>query len=582
MGLIPDRTIDEILGRVDIVEVIGERIPLRRAGRNFRARCPFHTEKTPSFMVSQEKQIWHCFGCGVGGNVFGFVARYENLSFPEAVRMLAEKAGIEVPGPERLSGSDAVRASLYEALDRAVRFYQERLKDAAEGEAARNYLIGRGIDDKTRDLFRLGWAPAARTHLVRWVKEQGLSPELFIRVGLAVRQPDGALCDRFHGRLMFPIADVRGRVVGFGARVLDQSLPKYINSPDTELYSKGANLYGLHLAREAARKDRTLICVEGYLDALTLYQHGIQNCVATLGTALTPEHARLIRRFADDCVLVFDADRAGEEATLRGAEVLMGDDLGLKVLSLGHVKDPDELVREEGPEKFIELARKAEDLFEFRLRLMSARYGTRDARSQWKVVSALLGTLAGISNAVIRANYIRRLSSALSLPEEAIVVELNKARRKGRTPAGEAPVHRGEGRRFIEERLLLGLMLGDEEAVATVREKLRPEDFHNPDYRALASHLFKQEDPQRLARPAALLEDVESPALAALLTSLSAESEHYTNRPQMIQDCIRRVQRNEAHQRRRDLIEEIRLAERHRDEGRVNKLLTSLKDVQVI
>ena len=582
MGRIPDQQIEEILNRLDVVEVIGQYVPLKRVGRNFKARCPFHNEKTPSFMVSQEKQIWHCFGCGTGGNIFSFCMRMENVSFPEAARMMADKAGIRIEEAKGDPARAGYRERLYEVNERAVQFFQGKLKEEAEGAEVRRYLEQRGIDQATQDLFRLGWAPRSKDAFSRWAEQQGLSRELLVKLGLTMDPGQSGCPDRFRGRLMFPIADPRGRVIGFGARVIDSSGPKYINSQESELFHKGQSLYGIQATQSDIRKTRQVICVEGYTDLLMLYQKGIRNAVATLGTALTPEHARLIRRFADECTLVFDSDSAGQEAMLRGAEVLMPYDLGVKVLRLPRGKDPADMVRDEGPARFLELVHRAQDLFEFKMRVMLERHGMRDVRSQWKVVSALIPTLIGLPNAVVRAGYIRKLASTLSLPEDSIRVELNKARQRGRKKeATPPPAVREQGdRSHPEERILIGIMLEDEEAIAFIKGHLKSEDFRHPDLRLITQLIFDQTARGNPLGLAQLIKEVASPRVEPLLTAIWAESEAYVDRPQMMEDCIRRIKQNQRNVRLMDLKNRIRQEDEERDDPTRMRLLSEFQKVQ--
>jgi DNA primase len=361
-GLIPDSFIEELLGRIDIVEIIERRVPLKKAGREFQARCPFHDEKTPSFTVSPQKQFYHCFGCGAHGSAIGFLMNYEGLEFVDAVEDLARHAGLQVPREARSAPRPA--AGLYEVLEEAAAWYQSQLKDSAE---AIEYLKGRGLSGEISAYFGVGFAPAGWDNLIKTVGTDEKKLDLLKRAGMLSEGKSGEY-DKFRHRIMFPIHDRRGRVIGFGGRALDDDGPKYLNSPETELFHKGRELYGLFLARKSqARLDRVLV-VEGYMDVVALAQFGFRNCVATLGTATTGDQAELLFRAADEVIYCFDGDRAGRKAAWRALEATLPrlrEGRQARFLFLPDGEDPDSMVRREGQEAFTARLDDAQPLSEF-------------------------------------------------------------------------------------------------------------------------------------------------------------------------------------------------------------------------
>jgi DNA primase len=355
-GRIPREFIDELLNRVDIVEVIDARVPLKKAGKDFKACCPFHDEKTPSFTVSQTKQFYHCFGCGKNGSAIGFLMDYEHLSFPEAVADLAARAGLTVPVEAGVAAPDSGSQPLLDLLNEAGRFYRQQLRSHPASGKAVDYLKGRGLSGEIAQSFGLGFAPEGWDNLVKALGKDDATRDRLVAAGLAAKKEGGGWYDRFRNRVIFPIHDHRGRIVGFGGRVMDpKDEPKYLNSPETALFHKGRELYGLYRARDAIKKSGRVLVVEGYMDVVALAQHGIDYAVATLGTAATRDHLERLYRHAPEVVFCFDGDRAGREAAWRALEVtlpLLHEGRQASFLFLPEGEDPDTLVRKEGREAF--------------------------------------------------------------------------------------------------------------------------------------------------------------------------------------------------------------------------------------
>ncbi|MBI2095309.1 MAG: DNA primase [Candidatus Omnitrophica bacterium] len=400
--MIPDAVLSQIQERLDIVEVVSDFVPLRRAGRNFKANCPFHEERTPSFVVNPDKQIFHCFGCGVGGNVFSFLMKFEKKDFREVVEALAEKTGVEIPKDRTENPAAQKRtAQALEANRLALEFYHECLLTKAEAQTARRYLESRGIRRETIEHFKIGYAPESWDALYRALKDRA-SEETLEKNGLVLPKKGGGFYDRFRGRVIFPILDAKGICVAFGGRVLDQSLPKYLNSPESEIYSKGRNLYGLFQARKSVRENDGAVVVEGYMDLIACHQAGVTGVVASLGTALTEEQARLIRRHTSNVTILYDADKAGEMATLRGLEIFLEQALEVKVVRLPEGHDPDSYLQERGGEALKAELAGAKSLFEFRLSLAKAKHDAGALEGRVKIaneMALLLGKVRGRAEA---------------------------------------------------------------------------------------------------------------------------------------------------------------------------------------
>lgn len=364
---ISEEILEKIKSQNDIVDVISERVRLRKSGRNFTGLCPFHNEKTPSFSVSQEKQIYKCFGCGEAGNVISFVMKEKNLPFIEAVKYLANRANIplEMNNGEK-SKSAKKKELLYRVNVEAAKFFFSNLMN---NQNAKEYFLNRGIKEETIKKFGLGFANDSWNSLMFYLRKKGINDTLLEEAGLiSVNKEKGSKYDRFRNRVIFPVFDYQGRVIGFGGRVLDDSKPKYLNSPETLVFQKGTNLYGLNFALKHNMSERYFVIVEGYMDLISLHQYGITNVVASLGTALTINQARLLKRYADKVIISYDADMAGQMATLRGLEILRTAGFDVRVLNIPQGKDPDEYVRSNGKEAFLKLINSAEPLIDYRMK----------------------------------------------------------------------------------------------------------------------------------------------------------------------------------------------------------------------
>ena len=567
---IPQETLDRIQERVDIVELIGSHLLLKRAGRNFRALCPFHQEKTPSFMVSPEKQIFHCFGCGEGGDVFRFVMKTERVEFLDAVRSLAERTGIPLPRKEEFSAETSSEvARLYEANLFAQSYYRQCLL-GKEGIAARRYLFKRGLKEKTLEFFQVGYAPPSGSFFGH-ASKKGFSENILLRAGLILKGEDGRLRDRFRHRILFPIANVKGRVIGFGGRIVDQGEPKYLNSPETEIYTKGRELYGLVHSGKAIREKEAAILVEGYLDLITLFQSGIQPVVATLGTSLTREQARLLKRYTHDIVVVFDPDQAGEAASLRGLDIFLEEDFSVKIATLPGM-DPDDFVRHKGPEAFWKEAAASKPLIPYRLLRLASKISLRSPEGKARACKEILPSIAKIGNAVLRSEYIRELGEKLSVREEDLFSELKKVK----TPGWEkevAPVRKENAPFPSAEALLLKLLLDDDKWIALAKGKIQPEELADGRSQKILKVLYERSEKGAktpMARLPAELHDVMG---KGVMTAWIMESLETLDKEKALADCIQKIQEANRGRYLESLEVQIKEAEKSEAHDRLKTLM---------
>ena len=506
----PSRGADDWIERVraasDIVEVVGQTVKLRRSGRNWVGLCPFHEEKTPSFSVHAERQFFHCFSCKAGGDVFKFVQETEKLGFLEAAEVLSRRAGI--PVPERRAG-ERPGTQIREALEAAATAYQQWLADPDAGAGARAYLEGRGIESRTVTEFRLGVAPPGWENLVQRLGRRFPDP-LLVEAGLGARRESarGGLYDRFRNRLMVPLIAPGGAVVGFGARVLGpDEEPKYLNSPETPLYRKGSFLYALDAARRHVTADGEVVVVEGYFDALSLHQAGVRNVVATSGTALTAEQARLLSRSTSRVVLTYDGDRAGQEAMMRSLGTLLGEGLDVWVIELPGGEDPDSLVRRRGAAGWLEVRRAAADPLEFVQRHGLKAGGVGDPRE--RALQAVVRLATAIGDPIRLEMFLERASQVFGLPEATLrrAVSLKRGGQGAERPLQAALRERSRSLSHLE-RTVLQSLLHAPEALEQVREHLSPEDFADPGCAAVAHCLWSGQVPSTVEDAAPLAREL--------------------------------------------------------------------------
>ena len=419
-----DELLDEIKSKNDIVDIVSQYVVLKRTGRNYMGLCPFHKEKSGSFCVSPDKQIFHCFGCGVGGNVFHFISKIENLNFKESVEMLANRAGVELPVSGNFEDDKLakLKSRVYEVNKCAAEFYHENLYKPT-AKPGQEYVKKRHLDNKTLKAFKIGYS-GRFNELYTELKSKGFTEEEILASCLVNKNPDGKFIDRFRNRLMFPIFDTNERVIAFGGRVLDDSKPKYINSPEDIVYSKGRHLFAFNIARKYNSK--TIIMVEGYMDAVSLHQRGIHNAVASLGTALTEAQGRLLRRSCEKVIIGYDADGAGQAATLRGLEILQNLGCDIRILQIEGAKDPDEFVVKYGPERFQMYVVKAISLVEFKVKMLKKSLDLDNVNDKIKFLNEVAKIVAKVENSMEREVYVDKISLEYKVSKDAIYAEINK------------------------------------------------------------------------------------------------------------------------------------------------------------
>jgi DNA primase len=589
---VPAEIIEDVRNRTDIVQVISGYVTLQRRGKNYLGLCPFHAEKTPSFTVNPEKGIFYCFGCQTGGSVFNFLMLREGLSFPEVLRTLAERAGVTLPGPEDTPEQrrrSAERERVQQALELATTFYEEALQ-AEGGAAARQYLARRGVAEGTIRRFRLGYSPPGWTPLLDEFRRRRFTAAELDKAGLVVAR-DAGHYDRFRERLMFPITNPSGKVVGFGARALGAEEPKYLNSPETPVFSKGRLLYGYQMAREGIRTRGQALLVEGYMDVIACHQAGLTHAVASLGTAFTRDQARLILQLAGTAVLAYDADAGGTSATARGLAILREVGCGVRVAMLPEGRDPDDCLREMGREQFESLLGKALPLPEYHFHLAQRDADLNTVEGKVSVSKAMLPVLAALDNEVEREAYLERFARALGVEIGALTEDLVRYQRQAKRAGDSRPIagdatgrERQQAdhglRRAAEE--LLWAMATDPGLARRVNAELGGELLPDPAYREIAAGLVKAAEGPGFT-PAQLVETLEDPRARALAAGLWLHERPVSQAERVAADCLQRLREHRLRQRLDHLQGEIRECEAKREgirPGLLEEYLALIKELK--
>lgn len=574
MPLIPETLLDDVQSRVDIAQLIGQYVPLKRAGRHFKALCPFHKERTPSFHVNTDKQIFHCFGCGVGGNVFSFLMQQEGLTFPEAVRHLAQQVGLTMP-EQASASSNGTAQRLVELMEKACRYYERLLAHPTRGRSARDYLRSRGVTERTRQVFRLGYAPGGGTQLLQAAKQTRVSLDALEQAGLTLRSSRGVV-DRFRERLLFPIVDVRGRVVGFGGRSLQGQEPKYLNSPETLLYTKGRQLYGLWQAKEAIVKQKLAVVVEGYFDCALLWQAGVSYVVSPSGTAFTPEQAKLLARYTDRVILAFDADAAGQAAALRGIDILVEAGFQVSVAQLPSGVDPDEVVRAYGAKALEDLLGKALNVVEFLLMCAAKQASLSDPDQKVRAAQRVLSTLARVPNAMRRREYVRLLADRLHLHEEAVLEELAKAQVPSRPIAHERLKARSDADGV--ERFFVALVLDDPLRFDVVaKDWALFEQLKDTPLRRILTTLNELRAVSPQLHPAQIISRLQEGESARLVAELVELAQREPAKEEAFRKCVERLRHRAREHERVQIQDQLRLAQQLGRDDEVRRLLMQLQ-----
>ncbi len=602
---IPEEKVSEIKNAADIVDIVSEAVLLKKAGKNHLGLCPFHSEKTPSFTVSPDKQIFYCFGCGTGGNVFSFLMKQEGLTFPEAVRALGKRYGIDIPerplSPEQ-KRKISERENLFDINRRAMEFYHQALISGGPGQAARSYLKKRGITQQTIDDFKLGYARDGWDYLLKYFSKKRISPALLEKSGLVLpKKNNRGYYDRFRNRIMFPIFDASMQVIGFGGRVLDDSLPKYLNSPETVVYNKRRSLYGIQRAKEKCRSTDSVFIVEGYLDVIALHQHGIANTVATLGTALTPDHVRMLTRFAGNMVLVYDSDEAGirsarrcidtfwqEHVDFGRQDVFREEDADTHILVLPAGHDPDSFVFEKGPELFLETATGAPGIITFLINCAIDKHGL-SIEGKVRIIKEIQEPLAAINDRVAQSLYVQQLAERLGIAENAILERINEvtahkkkksfAARELSEPAEAAHGSGVAGNRIQVERIgnrferqIIAMMLQFPDILPEIDKLNVLNYFENTVLKEIGNYILKS-DLDSADRISELISRADSNQKRKLMAALAMGDESWN-----MEGCLRLLGKFvESGQKQRDsgaLDEQIRVAEKNNDHELLLKLLS--------
>ncbi|MBJ6724869.1 DNA primase [Geomesophilobacter sediminis] len=519
--MIADEKVREVRERASIVEVISEYMSLKKSGSNYQGLCPFHGEKTPSFNVNPARGIFHCFGCGTGGNVVTFVMRMEGMNFPSAVKFLAKRVGVEIP--ERPLSRDEKRQMdeaeiLYRVNELAGEFYQQVLSTDEAGEAGRSYLKGRGVDRTIAGIYRMGFAPAGWDNLAKHLQRKGIAPEQAEKLGLLRRRDGGGFYDTFRNRLLFTIADLHGRTIGFGGRVMDDSLPKYINSPESPIYRKSEVLFGLDMAKKGMREKGNAIIVEGYFDHLALYRAGFTNVVATCGTALTPGHLQLLRRYAEKAYVLFDGDSAGRKATVRALDLFLEAEFPAAVVRVPVEDDPDTFLRREGAAGFAPLLDQAVPIFEFFYKDLLTELDVRSVEGKLAFDREVKPRLMKMRNSLERSLYEKEIAKVLGLDQGTM------RRTMGPAPNAPRPEPRVKRETAGPREVLLSLMVKFPEVTTKVMQHGADRLFSGSEL-AVAQAIVAQTAQEGVDIPA-LLENIESPEERTRLSSLFVEDEH--------------------------------------------------------
>jgi len=585
MGLIPNDIINQVIDRSDIVEVIGEYTALKKAGHNFKGLCPFHHEKTPSFVVNPDKQIFHCFGCGVGGNVIGFLMRQEHLEFPQAVRLRAEKLGIVIPEDEApLSPSRQLRDEIFKINGLAVEFFHEVLLSSREADTknAREYLKNRGVNLETVKKFQLGMAPNEWDALLKHLKAKGISEELILKAGLIIaREGKSGYYDRFRNRVVFPIFDIQNRSVAFGARTMDISDgAKYINSPETPVYIKGQHLFGLNLCRQKIGDVDQIIVVEGYMDMIMPFIHGVDNIAASLGTALTTDQIRLIRRYTPNVVMLFDTDAAGQSAIVRSLDLLIDEGMNVRVARLKEDEDPDSFIRQEGIDAFRARIESAQSLLDFKFSWLSAQIDPLTVEGKTKIARELLATIARFKSEVAKYELTKALAQKLNIPESVLFKQSTQVQtQQGSVKKPEVEIKISASTSASDE-LLLSLFLKDPGWVKAAGKSIGPEDFSDGVAKEVAQAIWSLADESPDWSTNDLLLRLRQESAQSLVTRLSSTEEKKLGDAALVfQDCITKIRKEKQRQARSQLMEAIRQAEAVKDTEKLDQLREAFNEL---
>ena len=575
-----EELIDEIRNSNDIVDIISQYVILKRSGRNFFGLCPFHKEKTPSFSVSPDKQIFHCFGCGAGGNVIHFISKIENVDFKESLEILADRVGIKLPTLENNVDSKRLelKEKVYEINKLVATYYHETLYKP-QAKPAQEYVKKRKLDNKALKEFCIGYAENANV-LYKMLKEKGFTEEEILASDLVIKKGNSYV-DRFKNRLIFPIQDIRNRFIAFGGRVLDNSLPKYINSPENIVYSKARNLYGLNVAKNT--KTRKLIIVEGYMDTVSLHQRGIDNVVASCGTALTEAQGRLLRKYAEKVIISYDSDSAGQAATLRGLEILNNLGCDIRILQMEGAKDPDEYVIKYGNGRFNDLVENAISLVEFKIKVLKKGLNIENTNDKIKFMNEISKILGGVDNKIEQEIYIDKISSDYNISKEAIYAQINKneySNNKGskilessniRKPIIKKQETKVNSELEKRENIIISLLIdGGEEVYNKIKDIINPNDFKSEANQKIMRRLYEEFEKGNSNINSLVDMFADDEQVVNALTGIMADDYEIEDNKKALEDVINNYQKEKLMARRNEIIQSLNNA--NLDKEKANEL----------
>ena len=581
-----DELIEEIRSSNDIVDTISQYVQLKRKGRNFFGLCPFHKEKSPSFSVSPDKQIFHCFGCGVGGNVIHFISKIENLDFKDTIEYLADRAGIELPKTEneQFNQRQILKDKVYKINEETARFYHENLYKPTAKEA-QNYVKERKLNNATLKSFLIGYS-GTYNELYKHLRSKGFSDNEILASSLVNKNDRGQFIDRFRRRLMIPILDVRGKVIAFGGRVLDNSLPKYINSPENIVYSKGRNLFGLNVAKKGDLKK--VVIVEGYMDAISLYQRGITNVVASLGTALTESQGRLLRKYAEQIIISYDSDSAGQAATLRGLEILRNLGCDVRILQMEGAKDPDEYVIKYGTGRFNLLIDNAISLVEFKVKVLKNKFDLDNTNDKIKFLQEIAKVLSEVESQIELEIYVEKIANEYSISKEAIYSEINKIKYANTSKQKElenvirrakpVKVSKVDDSVIKKENVVIYLLLNyPEESTEKIRNNLLETDFKYETNKKIINKLYELIDKKEKISSEVLNYFADDDEITSHMTMLMADDYEIGDVDKCIDDIINSYNKERLIDRRNDIIQSLESNELTKEEkASLEKELSSI------
>ncbi|HBM81322.1 MAG TPA: DNA primase [Clostridiaceae bacterium] len=585
---IQEDKVEKIRESNDIVDVISDYVSLQKKGKNYFGLCPFHKEKTPSFSVLQDKQIFHCFGCGAGGNVISFIMKYRNVDFIEAVKILAERANIDI-----YEGNDynyqlkkENKEKVYEVIKEAARFFYRNLQ---KDQSALHYFKNRGISSDIVKKFGLGYALNSWDSLNKYLTDKGYKTDLMEKAGLIIKKSDGKYYDRFRNRVMFPVFNVGGKIIGFGGRVLDDSKPKYLNSPETIVFNKRNNLYALNIAVSGGN-DRRIIIVEGYMDAIALHQYGIKSVVASLGTSLTKEQAKLLKRYCDEVLICYDSDVAGQTATLRGLDILTDAGFKVKIICIPKGKDPDEYIRAEGKDAFLKCIEGAMPLIEYKIKREAEKFDISTTEGKIGFTNSCARIIKETNNPVVIDAYVSKVSLDTGISAQALYDEIARAE-----TADGAHDKKDSGynydidgqKLYLEaayikaERFILYILYSRREFFSLIEKRLSWEDFNDETYKKTAEIMYRFIKNGKSIVPGEIIDSFKNDDEMKKVSSIfSMELADDSNLEKMINDYIDLIDKTKLKKIKTDLMQKMKVYEKEGDVRKSAELLKKIIDIE--